>query len=514
MTWLTPGYGGRAVTGLALLVMAAAIAAGAGAVRTRPGNGPHPALRRRGRRRRGRRAGRGPPTVVPGLLLAFPLAIAGLLVVSRQTVRTEAARIAAGVRVLFVAAVHRHPVPKGGGGEWGGRYFALAIPWPCRSCCSPCGSQGRTGPAGGPTARCGPGRVLDRPVGDMGVGALRAAHRASARLVAAADRAGRRAPGRPDHGDHRGLRAALRLVTFDRQRWLLAEPEGVEDLFGRLRAVGRRGWDSSPATSPGTGPPSTGPASRSSATTRRSASGAGTCWSWGSADSRHGADDRAVRTAGAGSSVGPAAVARSKAIARRLWGARVGWHLLALAIVLLALVPVVGTSSSFSSDEGAGIIQARSLASGDGWIVRPPMPAVDPEGEWYPLISAEQGTKGFAPLAKHPAYSVLLAAGYRAGGVPAMVALSVLGTVAAAGFAAAIARRLDPVLARPCLWVVGLVSPLFFDSFLVMGHTIGAAFAAGAVLFAIRAVTERRPALAAGRGSDASSGGSWCGAKP
>src|SRR3954451_2782167 len=67
---------------------------------------------------------------------------------------------------------------------------------------------------------------------------------------------------------------------------------------------------------------------------------------------------------------------------RRLWNTRIALHLVALAIVLLALVPVVGTASSFSSDGGAGIIQARSLAAGDGWIVPPPMPQVDPDGEW------------------------------------------------------------------------------------------------------------------------------------
>ncbi len=184
-------------------------------------------------------------------------------------------------------------------------------------------------------------------------------------------------------------------------------------------------------------------------------------------------------------------------IARRLWRARVAVHLLALAVVLLALMAVVGLSSSFLSDEGAGIIQARSLASGHGWIVPPPMPEVDPAGEWYPLINSEHGPNGFAPLAKHPAYSALLAVASRLGGVGVMVMLSVAGTVAAAGFAAAIARRLDPALARPTVWVVGLASPLLFDAFLVMGHTLGAALAAGAALFAIRAITERRPALAA-----------------
>jgi hypothetical protein len=192
--------------------------------------------------------------------------------------------------------------------------------------------------------------------------------------------------------------------------------------------------------------------------------------------------------------VAPVEVRRS--LVRRLWDAPVRIHLLGLALVLLAVVPVVGTNASFSSDEGAAIIQARSLASGEGWIVPHPMPQVDPEGAMYPLVSSERGSKGWAPLAKHPVYSLLVAGAWRLAGVPGMVLLSVAGTVAAAGFAAALARRLDPVLSRATVWVVGLASPLFFDSFLIMGHTLGAALAVGATLFAVRAIADRQPAMA------------------
>ena len=183
---------------------------------------------------------------------------------------------------------------------------------------------------------------------------------------------------------------------------------------------------------------------------------------------------------------------------RRLWDAPVRMHLLGLALVLLVAVPIVGTNASFSSDEGAGIIQGRSLASGDGWIVDHPMPEVDPEGTMYPLISSERGSKGWAPLAKHPVYSLLLAGAWRVAGVAGMVLLSVAGTVAAAGVAAALATRLDPVLSRVTVWAVGLASPLFFDSFLILGHTVAAAMAAGATLCAVRAIVDRRPAMALG----------------
>jgi hypothetical protein len=182
---------------------------------------------------------------------------------------------------------------------------------------------------------------------------------------------------------------------------------------------------------------------------------------------------------------------------RRCWGAPVGVHVAALALVLLALVPVVGTVSSFSADEGAAIIQARSLAGGDGWIVEHPVPEVDPTGASYPLENSAVGTNGFAPYAKHPLYPVLLAAADRAGGVVAMVLLSLAGTLAAAGLAAALARRIDPGLARPTVWVVGLASPLLFDGYLVMAHTLAAAAATGAVLLAVKAAERRSPALTA-----------------
>ena len=193
---------------------------------------------------------------------------------------------------------------------------------------------------------------------------------------------------------------------------------------------------------------------------------------------------------------------------RRLWmwlgDAPLGAHLAGLAVVLLALVPVVGTASSFSADEGAVIVQARSLAGtltgtltgGDGWIVEHPVPEVDPTGVNYPLENADRGRNGFAPYAKHPLYPSLLSVADRAGGVAAMVVLSLAGTLAAAALAAGLARRIDPALARPTLWVVGLASPLLFDGYLVMAHTLAAASAVGAVLLAVRAIEERSPASA------------------
>jgi hypothetical protein len=181
---------------------------------------------------------------------------------------------------------------------------------------------------------------------------------------------------------------------------------------------------------------------------------------------------------------------------RRVWELPVPAHLAALALVLLALLPVIGTSSSFSADEGAAIIQARSLSEGDGWVVEHPLPEADPAGHHYPLELSERGPRGIAPFAKHPLYTLLLAGADRLGGVTAMVGLSLLGALAAAGLAAALAARMGPGLGRPAVWAVGLGSPLLFDGYLVMAHTLGAACAAAAALAAVVAFERRRPAAA------------------
>jgi hypothetical protein len=171
-------------------------------------------------------------------------------------------------------------------------------------------------------------------------------------------------------------------------------------------------------------------------------------------------------------------------------------HLAALAVILLALMPVVGLGASFSGDEGAAIVQARSLARGQGWVVEHPVPEADPTGAAYPLELSERGPKGVAPYAKHPLYALLLAGADRVAGVAGMVLLSVSGTVAAAGLAGVLAGRLDRSLARPAVWVVGLASPLLFDSYLVVAHTLGAACAVAALVAAARAM-ERRSGIAA-----------------
>jgi hypothetical protein len=175
-------------------------------------------------------------------------------------------------------------------------------------------------------------------------------------------------------------------------------------------------------------------------------------------------------------------VARSS----RLWP-----HVLALLLALTSLTPVIGLDAQFSADEGAVLAQADALVNGGGWLAEHPFPEADPELEWYPLDRASRVGDRFAAYAKLPLYAAIVAGLYALGGMAAVVGLSIVSTVAAAWGAAAIARRLEPVLAVPVLWVVGLGSPLLFDAYLVMAHALAAGCVAVAAVSLLRWYEER-----------------------
>ncbi|MFN8036525.1 MAG: hypothetical protein U0V73_11370 [Acidimicrobiia bacterium] len=183
---------------------------------------------------------------------------------------------------------------------------------------------------------------------------------------------------------------------------------------------------------------------------------------------------------------------RGPGVLARLWALPVAAHSAVLLVVLVALLPFVGTSGIFSADEGAAIVQARQLARGDGWVTPYAFTRIDPQQRAFPLELSDPGRGGFAPFAKHPAYALVLAGADRAGGVTAMFVLSALGTAVAALFGGLLAARCHPSIARPALWVVGLASPLLFDSYLLIAHALGAACVAGATWAALRYVDDRR----------------------
>jgi hypothetical protein len=65
---------------------------------------------------------------VPGLLLASAVIVAGLLVLGRERWRDEGLRVIAATTFLYWLAVAATQYESGGHTEWGGRYFALALP--------------------------------------------------------------------------------------------------------------------------------------------------------------------------------------------------------------------------------------------------------------------------------------------------------------------------------------------------------------------------------------------------
>src|SRR3954451_4607066 len=72
-----------------------------------------------------------------------------------------------------------------------------------------------------------------------------------------------------------------------------------------------------------------------------------------------------------------------------------------LALVLLVVTWWVATDVSYTSDEQAAVLQAQQLATGGGWLTPNPLPAVDPDGQYFYAVLSDQGAGGIAFYAKH-----------------------------------------------------------------------------------------------------------------
>jgi hypothetical protein len=154
-------------------------------------------------------------------------------------------------------------------------------------------------------------------------------------------------------------------------------------------------------------------------------------------------------------------------------------HAAVLVCLLVAVAGWVGTSTSWTSDEGSTIHQVRTLDAGS-WRLAHPLPAADPVGANYPLDGADWGSRGVAPLARHPLYPAMLLPLYQLAGIAGLVGASLAGTVLAAVAAGHLAGLVAARLQRPTFWLVGLASPAFFYGFVVMAHTLAAAAGLGA----------------------------------
>lgn len=175
----------------------------------------------------------------------------------------------------------------------------------------------------------------------------------------------------------------------------------------------------------------------------------------------------------------------ARAAAAPLWG-----HVVVLLVVLVVFGWFVRPGHAFTSDEGAAILQAEQLEATGSWYYAYPLRELGLGDEARPFPLGESGDKGNTIYARHPLYVEILRAANDAGPV-GLVGLSVAGAVLAAAGAALLAREVRPSLDRATLWVVGVASPLLFDSYLVLAHTLAAAGAVWAVVAAVRALQTR-----------------------
>lgn len=161
---------------------------------------------------------------------------------------------------------------------------------------------------------------------------------------------------------------------------------------------------------------------------------------------------------------------------RRLWGAPLWAHAAVLAVLLVALFPLMRPGSAFTSDEGAYALEVTALDHGS-WAYEYKAAPFDPEGRSFPVILSDASASGYYPYVKHPAYPLLLQAGTRLFGRKLGLHLpNLLGVVGAAVAAWLLADELDPRLRRPAFWLAA-GGPVLVNGFLIWAHAPSAALA-------------------------------------
>lgn len=196
----------------------------------------------------------------------------------------------------------------------------------------------------------------------------------------------------------------------------------------------------------------------------------------------------------------PVASPQTPSLPARLWRAPLWAHAAALGLLLLALVAVMSPDASFTQDEGAYALQARSLEQG-AWEYRYQAGPLDPEGRWFPVVLSSTDGERFYPYVKHPAYPVLLRASTAVAGTTlGLHLIALLGAVAAAVAAWLLAGEIDSSLRRPAFWVAA-GSPVLVNGTLLWAHAPSAALAGFALVagarMARRGVTPSTTAAAA-----------------
>lgn len=160
---------------------------------------------------------------------------------------------------------------------------------------------------------------------------------------------------------------------------------------------------------------------------------------------------------------------------------RIVAHGLILLLILLSLVPLVDNGYLAIPDEGLYTAQADNIARG-AWAQERPTADIDRHGDWFVVTGSTIVGDKAIPYARRPLYPTMLAPFFGRFGVGGSLVLSALGTWIATCATAGVAAALDRRAVLPTLWLVGLGSPLLFDTYLSVGHSWGAAFLALCVL--------------------------------
>lgn len=173
-------------------------------------------------------------------------------------------------------------------------------------------------------------------------------------------------------------------------------------------------------------------------------------------------------------------LAGSTPLLHRLWP-----HAIVLALLLVGLLPFLNNGYPAMVDESVYSYQAANLADGS-WTSPRPLPDIDVDGWHGPLIDSTIVGDDWIPYARQPFYPLLMAPLFKLGGYSALIGLSIVGTWVAALAAAQIARRVDRRASILTLWVTGIGTPLLFDAYVAVGHSLAAALAGICALALLR----------------------------
>lgn len=182
----------------------------------------------------------------------------------------------------------------------------------------------------------------------------------------------------------------------------------------------------------------------------------------------------------------PYPVARVADALTRVWSLPLAAHVVALAVLVIALAPYLRIDgAAWVDDEGYYGLQVQALDAGR-WEYDYRAEAFDPDAQLAGFLRAQRGAEPgeLFPYVKHPGYVVAMRGAVDVfGEYWGFHVLSMAGLLGAAAAAWLLARHIDPRASRPAFWLVS-VSALLVNAYIVWAHTVGAALAGMALVSA------------------------------